>query len=233
MVMVIAHKGASGYERGNSAKAIRKAIELGSDAIEFDVHVTKDKNIIIAHDPSITNGNKRLVLRKTPLYEVAEVYKCKGHKVLLLDEALRLIKGKCIVKIDIKDKGMEGVILEKLNYYGYSEQDAIITTAISSVVKRLRKMSDNLVIEYGGFEKYEEYERMVCRAVKLKANILSPHFSITTQELISTAHINGLKVHAWTINNKGLATRFIKMGIDGITTDYPDIMKHPILPSSQ
>ena len=53
MALVIAHRGASGYAPENTMPAFEKALEMGAEGIELDVHLTKDGEIVVIHDHTI------------------------------------------------------------------------------------------------------------------------------------------------------------------------------------
>lgn len=59
MIQIMGHRGASGLEPENTLRSFRKAIELGVDYIECDVHATKDGHLVLIHDSTVdrtTNG---------------------------------------------------------------------------------------------------------------------------------------------------------------------------------
>jgi glycerophosphoryl diester phosphodiesterase len=55
--------------------------------------------------------------------------------------------------------------------------------------------------------------------------VYSPHYGIVDEELIKQCHEKGMKVIPWTVNDKKEITKIKKMGVDGIITDYPDLIK--------
>ena len=56
MVLVIAHRGASGYYPENTLKSIEYAIEMDSDIVEIDLKMTKDRQIVLMHDDAVDRG---------------------------------------------------------------------------------------------------------------------------------------------------------------------------------
>ncbi|GAO45546.1 glycerophosphodiester phosphodiesterase family protein [Flavihumibacter petaseus] len=55
-------------------------------------------------------------------------------------------------------------------------------------------------------------------------DIYSPNFQLVTTELVETCHARGMKVVAWTANNRAIINRLKQMGVDGIISDYPDLL---------
>ena len=76
----IAHRGFKGAYPENTMLAYEKAVETGADGIEFDVHLTKDGELVIIHDETLerTTDGKGLVKDKT-LYELKKLNASKGY----------------------------------------------------------------------------------------------------------------------------------------------------------
>ena len=63
---------------------------------------------------------------------------------------------------------------------------------------------------------------MIKEVKDIKAEIISPHYSIITKKLVDESHKNGLEVHVWTVDDPKLMKKMIKLGVDGITSNYAD-----------
>ena len=136
---------------------------------------------------------------------------------------LKFASGKCVIKIDIKEKGFEDEVLSSLDRYSMKEH-SIITTELPAVIKRTRKLDDEILLEYGGLKKPEPINRLVNRALSVKANVLSPYYTMVSKELIDAAHEAGLAVDVWTVNDEKTARLMLSLGADAITTDFPEIV---------
>jgi len=223
MVLTIAHRGASGHALENTLSAFRKALELKADIVEFDVRSTLDGKIVIMHDDDVartTNGKG--FVSKLRLKELSRFSTLNGEKVPLLENALELLSGRCKIKIDIKACGFEEKLIEMIDNYA-TRNSVILTTELPSVIKRIREFEDRIPFEYG-FPKKEPIETMLAKAAKVKANIVSPYYTLASKELVNSAHKAGLAVNVWTVNDIKIAHRMIEMGVDSITTDFPEIV---------
>ncbi|WP_109831979.1 glycerophosphodiester phosphodiesterase [Reichenbachiella versicolor] len=110
---VVGHKGASGYAPENTLASFQKAIDLGADMIEIDVHYTKDGEVVVFHDEEVsrtTNGQG--LIHEFTLEEVKQLDAGSwfdpayaGEEIPTLEETLDLIHGKLECIIDIKSKG--------------------------------------------------------------------------------------------------------------------------------
>src|SRR5579862_1813792 len=105
-MLKIAHRGASGYAPENTLASIKKALELGVDAIEFDVQLSKDGAVVLMHDLWLMRTTKRFgfVSHKT-LKELNQLDAGKGEKIPTLEEVLDLVNRKVKVNIELKGKG--------------------------------------------------------------------------------------------------------------------------------
>jgi len=224
MVFTIGHRGASGHALENTMPAFKKAIDSGADAIECDVRITSDGKIVVMHDADIgrTTFGQGLV-KKLTLEELYKTYTLNREKVPLFEDVLKFVRGKCIIKVDIKEKGFEGEIINALERYAMKEH-SIITTELPAVIKRTRTLDDSILIERGGLKEFKPVNRLIRHALSVKANVISPYYTIASKSLIDAAHEAGLAVDVWTVNDEKTAQLMLKIGADAITTDFPEII---------
>ena len=110
--LIIAHRGASAYEKENTLKAFLLAGKMGADVVEMDVRQTKDGVLILHHDRGIKKGRKRFWVDKIDYSKLKEI---ASGEVERLEEALQ--KSKVIFYLDIKQEGMEENISKLLKKY--------------------------------------------------------------------------------------------------------------------
>jgi len=224
MVMLelrIGHRGARAYEPENTLRSFRRALELGVNAIEFDVRRTKDGELVVIHDNKVdrTTDGKGLVNELT-LKEIKELNTEKGEKIPTLEEALDFLDRKVKLLIELKETGFEDKVLEVIKSKGL-EDNVIIISFHEEALKRIRELSDK--IETGLI--YVKHKNPIKAALSLKAQYLLPLYRFTHSTLIKKAHENGLKVIVWTINTLEEAQEYARKGVDGIASDKPDILK--------
>jgi glycerophosphoryl diester phosphodiesterase len=115
--LVVAHRGSSRFAPENTLTAFELAVEEGADAVEFDVRLTADEELVVMHDARLgrTVPDMNLVSRVTA-EEVSSLDAGKwlapefrGELVPLLDEALATLRGRAVPIIEIKDGGALGV----------------------------------------------------------------------------------------------------------------------------
>jgi glycerophosphoryl diester phosphodiesterase len=217
----IGHRGARAYEPENTLRSFRKALEMGVDAIEFDVRKTRDNHLVVIHDADVkrTTKGKGLVADLT-LKEIKELSTEKGEKIPTLEEALDFLDGKVKTLIELKEQGIEEKTLAAI-HDKHVKKNAIVISFLEEALAKVRALDEE--IETGLI--YAKHKNPVNAALELKANYLVPLYRFTHTADVEKAHKNGLKVIVWTINTAEEATEYAKKGVDGIATDKPDILK--------
>jgi glycerophosphoryl diester phosphodiesterase len=219
-MLKIGQRGARAYEPENTLSSYKKALELGVDAVELDVRMTKDGEIIVIHDAEVdrTTNGKGLVSQLT-LKEIKQFNIEKDQKIPTLEEALDFLDKKMKVLIELKETGFEGKMLKTIQKKGL-EKNVIIVSFLEEALRKVREL--NGIVETGFI--YTKHKNPIKTASDLKANYLLPLYRFTHTADVQKAHQNGLKVIVWTINKSEEVAEYVKKGVDGITSDRPDIL---------
>ncbi len=224
-VLIIGHRGASNIAPQNTLKAFQKAIELGADYVEFDIHQSKDHEIVIMHDANTysTTGHKGLIKTMT-LTELKKLDCGEGEKIPTLRELINIAKGKIGLNIEVKAKGLSENLIKILK-----EEDLIKSSIISSFLhdelKKLQKIESTLKLATlepiitSWSKDWEYHSQILNNAIENNYFSIHPSYNLVNQMLIDKAHENNLRVNIWTVNIKAAMKKFIKMGADGIITD--------------
>lgn len=217
----IGHRGAKAYEPENTILSFKRALELGVNAVELDVRRTKDGEIVVIHDAEVdrTTNGKGLVSDLT-LSEIKNLSTDKGEKIPTLEEALDFLNRKVKILIEVKEVGIEEKVLDIVRRRGL-EDNVIIISFHEEVLKRVRELSET--IKTGLI--YVKHKDPIGAAISLKAQYILPMYKFIYSYLVKKAHEKGLKVIAWTINTPEEAHKFAGMGVDGIASDKPDILR--------
>ena len=218
MFLKIGHRGARAYETENTIGSFRKAIELGVNAIEFDVRLSGDGIPVVIHD----DGLKRVFGADLQVRDgtVEELKRASGQRIPTLREALRFIGGKTEkILVELKESGYEEIILDTILREGLAG-GVILISFLEEALERLRALNGD--IEKGLI--YKRHGNPVAAAGALKAHYLLPFHRLVRSENVEKAHGSHLKVIAWTINTKRAAYACAAKGVDGIASDKPDIL---------
>jgi len=218
----IGHRGARAYAPENTIKSFAKALELGVNAIEFDVRQTKDGQLIVMHDDKVdrTTNGKGLV-QDLSLNEIKELTAGDGERVPTFGEALDFIDGKVDrILIELKETGSEAAVLDEITEKGLTGR-AIIISFHEEALQKVRELNQKIAT---GFL-YVQHKDPIGTANALKVQYLMPLYRFTHTSFIKKAQEKDFKIGVWTINDAKEVADFIKKGVDGIASDKPDILK--------
>ena len=230
---IMAHRGASGYAPENTLEAFELAVRMGAYGVELDVHLTKDGEIVVAHDETVervSEGSgriadmtlaelKRLHFNKTfPEYvnaripTLGEVFGLLGPAGLYINIELKNSYidypqlEKKVIELAARENMLDHIIFSSFNHYS---------------MLRVKEIDKSL---YCGLL----YEATLIRpweyAARLGMDALHPHFSevLVPGGECEAAHAAGLQVNPWTVNSEEDLRAVIRAGADHIITNYPD-----------
>lgn len=213
--LVVAHRGSTQNAIENSLQAFRDALAEGADALELDVHLTLDRDLVVIHDDTLdrTYGRPGEV-RKMTSAELREI------GVPMLSDVLALPTD-CKLVVEIKHpkggrhEGIEQILVDQLQRAG-AEDRAIVISFDETSLKKMEQIEPELPtgLLYSG-------KPIDPKQVKQELGIdyLGPHFGAVTQSYVRKAHEAGLKVNPWTVNTPRDQRRMIELEVDAITTD--------------
>lgn len=222
----IAHRGASGYEPENTLKSFQKALALGAEMVELDVRVSKDGFVVVIHDKRvdrITNGQGKV--NTLTLRELQQLDAGDGQKISTLDEVLGLVKGRAKINIDLKEDAAVPLTLQLIEKYVEKKQffyeDFLISAFKPSILKKIKNKNKYIEVCFN-FVAFQPFFLILSKFMRMK--YIKPQKRLITPEFVHIAHTLGFLVLAWTINTKEDVEKMRMCHVDGIITDYPDIL---------
>lgn len=224
-LVIIGHRGASGLEIENTLESFEKAIKLGVDMVELDVHQCKSGHLVVFHDDTVdrlTDGSG--YIGEMTLAQLRKLNVQKNYKISTLDEVLQLINKRCKVNIELKGNGTgksvalllrrylkqgwlpEMFLVTSFNFYELNDFHEVLSFMPIGII------FDRLPIDYTLF------------AQQLGVQAMMMQYALIAPSLIEKAKARNLRIYAWTVNKIMDAKKLIKLGVDGIVTNYPDKM---------
>lgn len=232
--LVIAHRGASKEAPENTLAAFMLGVMQGCNMIELDVHLTKDKRVVVIHDHTLertTNGVGEIANLN---YEDIKSHNCggwfskqyDGEYVPLLEEVLTKVPASVQFNVEIKaakTPDMVSCLIDVLN-----RTNRIKSTVVSSfhygclteIKKQLPEMRIGLLYhhEIADFKKFE-----VESGVEVFS--LHPHYPLVTQSYMKIANAAGKVIYPWTVDEEADLKRLIDLGVAAIITNKPSLLK--------
>ena len=211
---IVAHRGGAGYRPENTLEAFRYAPSTRPVAIETDVRSTLDGVQVMCHDDAIVVDGREYKLRKK---EYAEL-KALQPDLCTLDDALAVIADTNLALfLELKSGSNVPRCIDAVKRYGLYDR----TTFISFRASKLQQARDydpdaalGLIFGKTPNDLGESISRlglaMLCqRDVNL------------TRDNLSRWQALGLHVNVWTVDKETRMAKYMKWGVDSITTNYP------------
>ncbi len=248
--LIMAHRGDPSSAPENTLLSMEMAVEVGVDILETDVRMTRDQELVLFHDDTLerTIGQPGTVNDYTlddlqefdagALFTTDEgktfPFRGKGLKIVTLREALARFPD-IRFNLDIKDKDPLAPSLLASMIHDLEREDSVIVASFhSDQIKRFRKIMPTVATAAGPDEVRRFVLATKIRLKRLAGRILYRAFQIplsygpltvVTPQFIRFAHQNNLAVHAWTINDGTTMEHLIDIGVDGIFTDDPALLR--------
>lgn len=243
---IIAHRGASYDAPENSLAAFRLGYAQKADAVELDIHLTKDGRIIVLHDPNtkrITGVDKPVVEQTFAELRTQDAGKWKGaqfagEKLPSLDEVIALVPADKKLVIEIKC-GPEAIpaLKETLAKSGRPDRQFLIIGFSQPTMKAVKKALPGIEMYWlSSFRKDAQTGAVVPSVDDLirlakDAGVEGVNLSYggpIDAEFVRKIKGAGLKCYVWTVDDPAVARRLVEAGVDGITTNRPAWLREQI-----
>lgn len=234
--LVVAHRGNRVALPENTLEALRNAVELGADAVEFDVRVTRDGVPVLMHDPLLdrtTNGHgplSRFSFEEVRTLDAgARFPRDSGtrHLVPALEEVLDAFRETPMV-IEVKETAAVEATERLVRRFG-ADGRVILGSSEIGVMSRVVRTGLRSCASIGQALQLMPTALLRRAPGRLPYDVLSltPNFRgirVPVLAMAAAAHRVGVPTQVWTINDPGQATRFWAAGVAAILTDDPAAM---------
>ncbi len=236
--IVIGHRGAMGHAPENTRAAFVRGVALGADAVECDVHLSRDGEIVVIHDATLdrtTSGRGPVralpwsVLRGLDAgHWFGEAF--RGERLWRLSDLLAWAKprrtraGRPLqIVVEIKNKpaaypGIDGKIVAALRRSGMVRRAFVISFDHGSV-GRVKRLCPAL---RGGLLFSETPSDLTQRMARTRADAVFPRYTLVTADLLALARRRGWFVGTWTANDPADLSRLAGLGVDAVATNFPE-----------
>ncbi|MCK5168680.1 MAG: glycerophosphodiester phosphodiesterase [Bacteroidales bacterium] len=241
--LIIAHRGESFNAPENTLSSINLAWENGADAVEVDIRLTKDNQVVVIHDAHTWRVSRKFrwisntelkELKKLDVGESKDI-KYKGERIPTLKEVLNTVPNGKKILIEIKSERKIIPYLKNVinNSALQTNQIEIISFTLGTLIevrKQLPKFSVFwiLALDYSWIRKFfrPSINRIILKAIKYNMNGLDLWAGrMLDSEVVKKIKSAELKLYTWTVNNPEKAKTLFDMGVDGITTDKAKWLK--------
>ncbi|MCU6708366.1 glycerophosphodiester phosphodiesterase [Paenibacillus sp. J5C_2022] len=229
-MLVIAHRGASGEAPENTLGAFKLGLEQGCDAIELDVHLSREGEVVVCHDATLKRTTDREgTIRELTVDELKRAdaglwfhESFKGERIPLMEEVFDLVPPGVMINIEMKDSysgAMEPALLALMKRKNRLD-DVVVSSFDHKCLYKLKQLEPDVKIgllytmnprTHAGF----------AQTFGLPVYSLHPHKAHVSEADVREAARSNLHVYPYTINDEATMRQYMDNGVSGIITDFP------------
>lgn len=217
------HRGARGHEPENTVRSVRRALELGADGVEVDVHFA-DGQLVVIHDATLnrtTNGRGRVMDKS--FAHLRSLDAGLGEKIPTLAEIFDAVNRRAIINVELKGPHtaapVAALIVEHVKRHGWRYEDFLVSSFDHEQIREAKRLCPELRI--GAL--ITKTPRSLAKFAE-ELGVWSLHASkrCVTPKLVADAHQRGLKVFVYTVNEPKDIAAMRALGVDGVFSDFPE-----------
>ncbi|MET7518699.1 glycerophosphodiester phosphodiesterase family protein [Streptomyces sp. NPDC005480] len=218
--LTIGHRGVMGVEPENTLRSFVAAQDAGLDLIELDLHLSKDGALVVMHDADVdrTTDGRGPIADKT-LAELRALDAGRGERVPVFEEVLDAVSKP--LQAEIKDVAAARALAEVMLRRDLVSRVEVISfhdEAVAEIARLVPGVRTALVASRYGTDVVE-------RATAVGATSLVLNIRRLTQEIVERARKADLRIIGWVVNTQDDLRLVRALGLDGATTDYPEIKR--------
>jgi glycerophosphoryl diester phosphodiesterase len=261
------HRGARGYMPENTIAAMKKGVDMGANVIEVDVYITRDAQVLIAHDPYVNRsistipGLNEISADSAKAYtwhqmNYADIRKIdvgmKGNSTFpqqAKQAAYMPLLGELIDSVEAYTRSGKKPVIYNIEIKSNPKFDGIYQPDASTIVRSVmeivksKNIGDRFYLQSFDKRQIQEVHKSypsVVTAYLVDSKIMSvdqhlqdlgytpeiysPHYKLVTAQTVADCKKNNMKLVPWTVNTKNEIDSLITLGVNGIITDYPDLI---------
>ena len=227
----IAHRGASGNAPENTLAAFKKALEIGVDAVELDLHGTADGEVVVIHDATLDRTTDlQGDINETPLEIVQGAdagawfdTEFTGERVPTLVEALACIGKETIAVLEIKDPLIAEAVVAKI-HETETLGTAVVISFHTTVLQTIRTLEPRVATGWliGSHNKHVSPIALCQQLGELGSSLLNVNHELITAEFAYEIRRRGIALWCWTVDDLARMREMKACGVQGITSNYPE-----------
>jgi glycerophosphoryl diester phosphodiesterase len=229
--IAFAHRGGASEAPENTLPAFQRALDLGYQYLETDVHATSDDVVVAFHDDDLQRTCNRPGKIHELTWQELSTARVEGKEPIPRLAELFDAFPDARVNIDCKTDRVAGPLAEELARADVLDRVCVAAFNDLRLIRLRRRFGDALCTSAGPIEL--GLLRLTGLAVPgplaAQVPITVRGVTVITERFVRSCHRRGLEVHAWTIDDPGEMDRLLDLGVDGIMTDVPATLKDVLI----
>lgn len=235
MTLVIAHRGASAYAPENTMRAFELAARQGADMCELDVQRTADSVLVVFHDE--TTARWEAQGRHVEHCTLADLHHLDigGERIATLAEVCAFAREQGMrLNVELKMRGIGADVVRLLRHERVVEQVLVSSFWDEDLAEIAAVAPDAPRAFLMGIPTFRPDVRLreswpFLDLKRVGAVAWHPAWQIPLLDHVAPiVQRAGYRVHVWTVNDPDEMRRFLRLGVDGIMTDTPDVLRRMV-----
>ena len=243
---VFGHRGSAGTHPENTMVSFQAAVDLSVLYLETDIHMTRDGEIVAAHDLDLEKMcGCAGVIKEMDYTDLAKAdagytfspdgkefpFRGKGIRIPRLAEMLAAFPN-AFFNIDLKPEDVSNITPVALKVIDAAKmrRRVLLASEFQNRLDEVRAMAPDIATSFGSLEAGAFMQALASNDPAYKPpgealQIPSEYYSwkLATPESIAMAHRHGVEVHVWTVNDEPTMRELLEMGVEGIFSDFPSL----------
>ena len=215
--------------------AFRKAVEEGYHHLETDVRATADGRLVVFHDSRLDRvTDARGAVRELPWSRISQVRVGGVEPIPQLSDVLEEFPD-ARFNIDAKSDAAVGPLADTIRRCNAGDRVCVVSFSDRRLTALRSAVGPGVAWALGPRETFRLFRAGVVRrdfvstAVAAQVPVFYRRVQVVTPRFLQTAHAAGLEVHVWTIDDAAEMQRLLELGVDGIMTDRPDVLREVLM----
>lgn len=225
--IAFAHRGGTSEHPENSLAAFRHAVDLGYTYLETDVHATTDGVLVAFHDDDLARTCGRAGhIAALPWSEVSRARIDGSEPIPLFDELIEAFPD-ARVNIDCKADSAVDALVAAIRRHDCLDRICIGGFSDARLRRLRRELGDGLCSSFGPVQTaaWRFGLPVPWGGQAAQVPVSQGRLTIVTERTVDRAHARGYHVHVWTIDDADEMRRLLDVGVDGLMTDQPAVLK--------
>ncbi len=240
--LAMAHRGGAIEHLENTMPAFQACVDLGYRYLETDVRVTADGVLVVFHDPTLERVTDRP--GRVEHLSWAEVSKARigGREPILRLEALLGARPDVRINHDIKAAGVLAPLVRTVRRMAIADRICLGSFSDARLAAARRLFGPSVCTSLGprgvAALRLSSYSPKAAGLVRMQAGCAQVPLqlggrALVDERFVAVAHARGLQVHVWTVDDEVEAARMLDLGVDGVMTDRPAMLRELLEKRSQ
>jgi glycerophosphoryl diester phosphodiesterase len=233
--IAFAHRGGASDNPENTLPAFQHAHDLGYTYLETDVHATSDGVLVAFHDPDLSRTCDRPgTIESLPWSELSRA-RVEGREPIPLFDDLMSSFPEARVNIDCKANSAVAPLIASLKRLDCLDRVCIGSFSDRRLHRLRREFGVRLCSSFGPVQitSLRTGATVPLGGQLAQIPLKIGRLTVLTEAVLARAHRRGYQVHVWTVDDRHEMERLLDMGVDGVMTDRPQVLKDVLIERGQ